>query len=135
MALSAVYIERGSRTMANENHSPQSGQMAARPLLQSRQMLPSFTLPGPDGMPHSPWDYKQREHLILLFLRSSRTTETRGLVRTFAQAYKALREEDCAILAITPDPVIENLRVQEELRLPFALLADPQGAVISRYTD
>lgn len=40
-----------------------------KPLLESGQIIPAFTLPGADGMPHSPWDYKQREHLILLFLR------------------------------------------------------------------
>ena len=28
----------------------------------------------------------------------------------------------------------DHLRVQEELQLPFALLADPQGQVIARYT-
>jgi len=36
---------------------------------------------------------------------------------------------------ITPDTVITNLQTQEALRLPFALLADPRGEVISRYTS
>ena len=36
---------------------------------------------------------------------------------------------------VTANTVIDNLRAQEEdLQLPFALLADPQGAVIKRYT-
>ena len=106
-----------------------------RPRLEAGQIIPAFTLPGADGMPHSPWDYKQREHLLLLFTRSSTTSETRGVLRAFAQQYASFREEECAILAIAPDTVIVNLRAQEELHLPFALLADPKGEVIARYLE
>lgn len=104
------------------------------PKLQRDDIIPSFTLPGADGMPHSPWTYKQREHLVLLFTRSIASNETRGLLRAFAQAYTTFREEQCAILAITPDTVISNLAVQETLNLPYPLLADPKGGVIARYT-
>jgi peroxiredoxin len=104
------------------------------PQLEPGQIIPAFSLPGADGMPHSPWDYKQRENLVLLFTRSTTTSETRGVLRTFGQHYTDFREEDCAILAITADTVIVNLQTQEALHLPFALLADPKGEVISRYT-
>ena len=104
------------------------------PLLETGQIIPAFTLPGPDGIPHTPWTYKQREHLLLLFTRSTTSSETRALLRAFAREYKAFREEQCAILAISPNTVIANLQAQEELHLPFPLLADPQGEVISRYT-
>jgi peroxiredoxin len=102
--------------------------------LQIGEIIPAFTLPGADGMPHSPWDYKQREHLVLLIIRSPTTGESRGLLRALAQRYATFREEECAILAISPDTVITNLQTQEALHLPFALLADPKGEVIGRYT-
>src|SRR5438105_11969624 len=104
-----------------------------QPLLEAGQIIPAFTLPGTDGMPHSPWTYKQREHLLLLFIRSTITSEARGLLRAFAREYKAFREEECALLAISADTVLANLQVQEELHLPFPLLADREGEVISRY--
>lgn len=104
------------------------------PQLEKGQIIPVFTLPGVDGMPHSPWDYKQREHLLLLFPSSGTTTEGRGLLRAFAHEYQHFREEQCALLAVTPNPVITNLEAQESLRLPYALLADPTGKVIARYT-
>lgn len=104
-------------------------------LLQKGQIIPAFTLPGADGMPHGPWDYKQRDNLILLFTRSSEESETRGLLRTFVQHYAVFREEQCAVLAISADTVIANLRTQQALNLPFALLADPKGEVIMRYTS
>jgi peroxiredoxin len=106
-----------------------------QPPIAVGQIIPAFSLPGADGMPHSPWDYKQREHLVLLFTKSSTTSETHSLLRAFAQRYATFREEDCSILVITPNTVIINLQTQEALHLPFALLADPQGEVISRYTS
>lgn len=105
-----------------------------QPLLEHNSIVPAFSLPGTDGMPHSPWDYKQRENLVLLFIQSTTTSEGRGLLRTFAQHFQAFREEACAILAITADTVIVNLEAQETLHLPFSLLANPNGGVISRYT-
>ncbi len=106
-----------------------------QPLLEPGQIIPSFSLPDADGMMYSPWDYKQRQHLVLLFTRSNSSSETRGLLRAFVQQYPAFREENCSILAITPDPVVSNLRVQEELHLPFPLLGNPKGEVIARYTQ
>jgi len=85
-------------------------------------------------MPHSPWDYIQRQHLILLFTHKTSSGETRGLLRAFAKAYSAIREEQCSLLAISPDTVLTNLQLQAELPLPYPLLADPKGEVFSRYT-
>ena len=98
------------------------------------EIIPAFTLPATDGMPHSPWDYKQREHLILLFPSSTATSEGRGLLRAFAQEYRAFREERCALLAITANPVIANLETQDALHLPFPLLSDVRGEAVARYS-
>ncbi len=106
-----------------------------QPLIKPGEIIPAFALPGADGMPHSPWDYKQRLHLILLFTRTASSNETRGLLRAFAKEYPSFREEECAILAISSGTVIANLYTQEELHLPYPLLADPKGEVISRYTQ
>lgn len=105
-----------------------------KPFLELGQIIPAFTLPGADGMLHSPLDYKQRQNLILLFQHRSSSIETRGLLRTFAKAYSAIREEECSILAISPDTVLANLLTQDELHLPYPLLADPKGEVFSQYT-
>jgi peroxiredoxin len=106
----------------------------SRPELLRGQIIPAFTLPGADGMPHSPWDYKQREHLLILFLNDTTTSEGRAVLRTFSRHYIDFRTEQCALLAITPEPVISHLQTQEELHLLFSLLSDVQGRVISRYT-
>jgi len=102
--------------------------------LEKDQLVPAFSLPGADGMLHGPWDYKQRENLLLLFIQSAATGEGRGLLRAFADHFRELREEQCAVLAITAETVVVNLEAQVALHLPFPLLADPKGGVISYYT-
>lgn len=108
--------------------------MSEQPFLRKGEVVPAFSLPGADGMPHSPWDYKQREHLVIILLSSSTTSEAHGILKEFKRQYSALREEYCAALVVTADTVIDNLHTQEELQLPFALLADPRGEVIAHYT-
>ena len=105
-----------------------------QPFLRAGEVIPAFSLPGADGMPHSPWDYKQREHLVLILLASATTSEARGVLQEFKQRYRSLREEECAVLTLTTDTVVTHLRTQEELQLQYALLADPPGEVIARYT-
>ena len=113
-------------------HQAMSEQL--QPFLHRGEVIPAFSLPGTDGMPHGPWDYKQREHLIVLCLSSAATSEARGILRELQQEYRTLREEYCAVLVVTTRTVIEHLRVQEELNLAFPLLADPKGEVLARYT-
>ncbi len=104
------------------------------PTLETGQIIPSFTLSGTDGMPHSPWDYKQRENLLLLLVPTPDEAASQHLLVCFAQNYVRFREERCGILAITSQPVIANLQLQEKLRLPFPIVADIQTQVFSRYT-
>ncbi len=103
-------------------------------LLETGEVIPAFTLPGADGMPYSPWMYKQREHLLLLIIHSTANSEARGLLKAFAREYRSLREEDCAVLVISADTVVGNLQAQKELQAPFPMLADPEGEVIGKYT-
>jgi peroxiredoxin len=119
-------IANREETFMSEQHQP---------FLHAGEIVPAFSLPGADGMPHSPWDYKQRENLVIILLTTSTTSEARGLLKEFKRQYPELREEYCAVLVVTANTVIEQLRAQEELQLPFALLADPQGTVLKRYTS
>jgi peroxiredoxin len=107
---------------------------AFRAFIEIGEIIPAFTLPGSDGMPYSPWMYQQQEHLLLLIIQSSANSEARGLLKAFAGEYRSFREEGCALLVISADTVVGNLRAQEELQVPFPLLADPKGEVIGQYT-
>ncbi len=103
------------------------------PLLLPGQIIPAFSLPAPDGRAYSPWDYKQREHLLLVFIEDPQRSEARALLWAFASHYQAWREEQCALLTITAMSVLINKEAQDSLQLPFPLLADPAGHVSRRY--
>jgi peroxiredoxin len=107
---------------------------AFRAFIEIGEIIPAFTLPGSDGMPYSPWMYQQQEHLLLLIIQSTANSEARGLLKAFAREYRSFREEGCALLVISADTVVGNLQTQEELQVPFPLLADPKGEVIGQYT-
>ncbi|WP_069803647.1 peroxiredoxin family protein [Thermogemmatispora onikobensis] len=109
--------------------------LAAKVKLGAREMLPSFALPDPAGVLRGPHDYKQRDHLLLLIVRSVELPGTRAFLKQFTEAEPALREEQCSLLAISPDHRARNAEVQASLRLPFPLLADPEGHVIARLTQ
>src|SRR5579859_6909007 len=93
-----VLITGSVQYLFNTRGYMSSSEQTSSPLLEKDQIIPAFTLPGADGMPHGPWDYKQREHLVLLFMRSATMDVTRELLRTFASHYTEFREEYCAIL-------------------------------------
>ncbi|MBX5457602.1 MAG: redoxin domain-containing protein [Thermogemmatispora sp.] len=109
--------------------------LAAQAKLGAREMLPSFALPDPAGVLRGPHDYKQRNHLLLLIVRSVELPSTRIFLQQFAEAEPVLREEQCSLLAISPDHLVRNAEAQASLRLPFPLLADPTGEVIARLTQ
>src|SRR5438093_13100439 len=106
---------------------------AFRAFIEIGKIIPAFTLPGSDGMPYSPWIYKQQEHLLLLIIQSTANSEARGLLKAFAREYRSFREEGCALLVISADTVVGNLRAQEELQVTFPVLTDPLGEVMVRY--
>nr|BBH95228.1 hypothetical protein KTA_34270 [Thermogemmatispora argillosa] len=108
---------------------------AAQAKLEAREMLPAFALPDAYGVLRGPQDYKQRHHLLLLLVRSVELPATRAFLRQFAEAEPALREEQCRLLAISPNQIAQNAEAQVGLRLPFPLLADPEGRVIARLTQ
>ncbi len=116
--------------MANTERSAQYTQYR---LLQG-QILPAFSLPGTDELLYSPWKYKQREHLLLLFPLQEKTDERDLLLTTIARAYTDFRAERCTVLAVTPEDVSVNVELQRRLGLPFPLLSDLTGSAISHYT-
>jgi peroxiredoxin len=96
-------------------------------------LIPVFTLPAATGNAISTWQYKQRNSLVLLFYRGDRP-EAMTYLRALAEHYPALRAEDAEVLAISPEPVAALHERQIRWQLPFPLLADPDGAVIPRFT-
>lgn len=92
-------------------------------------MAPAFSLPSGTGKPVRLWDYKQRKALVIYFLKGDETSFLQQL-ETEAAAYQPYGAQLLAIVAAGPEQVKE---LTASLKLTYPLLADPDGAVHTRY--
>lgn len=95
--------------------------------------MPTFTLDDTAGVPRRLWDYKQRRPVLLTLLRDTRDPLGREWLARLAAGRAALDEYCAAVLVVAPEPMARLRGLQAALDLPFILLADPEGAVVSRY--
>ena len=106
----------------------------AEQLVDAGEMLPQFRLMAAGRRAVHLWDYKQRQQLILLALPAPERPDCRQLLKTFAAYYAAFREEETEVLAQFPAPLAALEQAQQELHLPFPLLADEEGKALRRLT-
>ena len=104
----------------------------AEQMIDAGDMLPEFHLPAAGGRAVQLWDYKQHKQLILLALHAPACLDCRQLLKSFAGSYAAFREEETEVLALFPAPLAAVEQAQQELRLPFPLLADEGGEALRR---
>lgn len=104
----------------------------AEQMIDAGEMLPEFRLPAAGGRSVQLWDYKQHQQLILLALHAPECLDCRQMLKTFASSYAAFREEETEILALFPAPLAAVEQAQQELHLPFPLLADERGETLRR---
>lgn len=95
--------------------------------------LPTFTLADTAGVSRRLWDYKQRHPVLLTVLRDTRDPLGRRWLARLAAGRRTLGEYCAAMLVIAPEPIDRLRELQSALDLPFTLLSDPAGEVVSRY--
>lgn len=95
--------------------------------------MPTFTLDDTAGVSRRLWDYKQRRPVLLTLLRDTRDPLGREWLARLAACRSALDEYRAAVLIAAPEPMARLRDLQAALDLPFILLADPTGDVVSHY--
>lgn len=78
-------------------------------------------------------DLKQRRPVLLAFLREPGAAASRTWLAALARERARLDELGVAVLVIAPQPIERLRQLQIELDLPFALLADADGATTAAY--
>jgi peroxiredoxin len=107
---------------------------ASAQVLKPGKMIPPFRLPGANQPQHlGPWDYKQHKNLVLFFFHSPRCAPCRQLLRDLAMDYPEYPQLNAEVLAISQNGIEELSQLQRELGLPFPLLSDIDGKVLSAY--
>ncbi len=115
-------------------HGKSLMRQSADQIIDAGQMLPQFTLPAAGGRVVRLWEYKQREQIVLFILHGTECAECRRVLEDYAACYPAFREQETQLLALFPAPLEAVERLQQELQLPFPLLADAAGGTIRKLT-
>ena len=93
---------------------------------------PAFTLPDQDGNKVALKDLKGKNVVLYFYPRDNTpgcTTEAKG----FKALHDELIAQDTVVLGVSRDSTSSHQRFSDKLKLPFALLSDPDGAVIAAY--
>jgi peroxiredoxin len=99
-------------------------------------LIPSFSLPAVNVSGNvSPWDYKQHKNLVLIFFRDPARQPCLRLLRELAASYEDYRQLNAEILAIIGTDLAQLRELQNEQKLPFPLLSDPESAVFDSYEE
>ncbi|HEY7616958.1 MAG TPA: redoxin domain-containing protein [Terriglobales bacterium] len=102
--------------------------------LNSGKMIPLFRLPAANRPQQlGPWDYDQQKNLVLFFFHSPRCASCRQLLLDLAGGYPEYPQLNTEVLAISQTEIEELGQLQRELGLPFPLLSDMDGKVLSAY--
>lgn len=94
--------------------------------------LPPFELQSLDNRTVSPWDFKEKKDLLLLFFdpRNRSDLEMLALIR---RRYDEFTEANAEILAIGSGPRAELEQCMSALKVPFTLLSDEDDKVRNLY--
>jgi peroxiredoxin len=100
----------------------------------SRGILPGFELPSSRGYNIALSDYRQRQHLIIVFVRDARCVACQSFLREFKERYGEVRESSEALAIIGGERgIAEDLHRQMDLPYPF--LFDPENKFVGKVLE
>ncbi|MEO5952769.1 MAG: redoxin domain-containing protein [Chloroflexia bacterium] len=94
------------------------------------RILPIFYLPSVHGGKSGPAATRSKYNLVLTFLPNVQEAAT--YLQGIAQVYAEILRNDARVIAVLGADLDTTQRVAEALELPFALLADEDGATAAR---
>lgn len=92
-----------------------------------------FTLPDQNGELVNLSDFKDKRHLLLIFVRGDWCPGCHMMLRTYEKNNLIFKEKNILVMAIGPDPVGVNRGMVEKLGLDFKVLSDEGQKVASIY--
>ena len=104
-------------------------QSAAKPELG--RLIPGFSLRNTDDEIISPWDFKEKKNLVIVFFDPDRASDREALAMIGRRATASSRKRRTEILGIAGAPLDEIEAYAIEL--PFRMLTDPSGEVRCAY--
>lgn len=97
-----------------------------------RTILRPFILPDDRGDMVDLGTFRQHRNLVLLFLNKT-LYSAESLLRDLGKELATLVAEEAVALAVLHGDQKDSSRLKERLQLPFSVLSDPKGEVVSSF--
>jgi peroxiredoxin len=94
-------------------------------------LIPYFSLRSHHGHEITPWDYKQKRNLVILFFVPG--GDDLSLLKGIAEKYDEFRTLNTEVLAMAEGGLNGFKTLPGESEIPFPVLFDEEGRVSSRY--
>jgi peroxiredoxin Q/BCP len=98
-------------------------------MLSPGKPAPDFTATLDDGSTFRLADYRGAKHVVLFFYPKDFTAGCTVQACTFRDNYDAIAAHDAIIIGVSGDSARTHTSFREAHRLPFPLLADPDGRI------
>lgn len=94
---------------------------------------PGFTLPDQEGNTTSLSDYKNKRHVLVIFVRGDWCPTCHIMLRTYEREKAKFAEKNIVLLAIGPDPAGVNKAMVHHLGLDYKILSDDKNEAAKAY--
>jgi thioredoxin-dependent peroxiredoxin len=93
------------------------------------EAAPDFALSGADGKVVKLSDFRGKKVVVVYFYPKDETSVCTAEACSFRDKYEGLKAAGAEVIGISSDSVESHKKFAEHRKLPFILLADPQGKV------
>jgi peroxiredoxin Q/BCP len=101
--------------------------------VQIGKIASDFELPDQDGSLVKLSDFRNKRHLLLVFVRGDWCPGCHMMLRTYEKNNAAFQKKNVFVMAIGPDPVGVNREMVEKLGLDFKVLSDENQRIAMDY--
>lgn len=101
--------------------------------LQPGQLAPAFTALDQHGTPVTLADYRGKSNVVLYFYPKDGTPGCTAEACSLRDGYQAILATGAVVLGVSADDVASHAAFASKYDLPFSILADPEGTLISAY--
>jgi thioredoxin-dependent peroxiredoxin len=107
--------------------------LGGTPGIRPGDPAPDFTLSDASGRTVRLADYRGKKAVVLYFYPKDDTPGCTKEACTFRDQYQDFKDAGAEVIGVSSDSTASHSKFADKYRLPFVLVADPNGAVRKQY--
>ncbi len=115
-------------------HKIQMGFARKKMGIDTGKPAPHFSLPDQDGNTVDLLDFKEKRHLLVIFVRGDWCPSCHMKMRTYQKHSDKFMDKNVVLLAIGPDPIGVNREMARKLGIEFKVLSDEGQTTAMKYS-